>query len=294
VIRDEIDGLLSTIGNETRTDKYRRNSLLVLRQRFAPPTSQLRVDIHGAVTATIIANLTSALQRATALSAKALLDPSNAAITVQAGLRERAPLVPVAQSRGTLYFEFPETDIDSTALERTPTAHLAETAVLELIEILPENSEDVATLRALPQRRPQYRSAVKSLAAALGADSSITLSMTPTGSTAPEQSVLTSEQAQGVPELLSGAQDKRDILTVFGIMDGMRTRRRLFYLEESDSGHEYFGALDESQLSIVMDLVGQPVVARIERLVTLRADGSKSHPSYSLLSVSPDERLLGA
>ncbi len=104
--------------------------------------------------------------------------------------------------------------------------------------------------------------------------------------------MLTVEQAREVPELLSDAQDKKDTLTVYGIMDGMRTRRRLFYIEERDSGHEFYGAIDESQLSTVMDLVGQPVVARIERLVTLRADGSKSHPSYSLISVSPDTRLV--
>ncbi|MFB9644126.1 hypothetical protein [Agromyces lapidis] len=293
MIRDEIDALLSTIGNETRVDKYRRNSLLTLRERFSPPATQLRVDIDGPVTATVVANLTAALQRATALAAKALLDPKNAAITVQAGLVDRAPLLPVAQSHGTLYFEFPETDIDRDAMERSPMAHLSENAVLELLGILPEDAGDDQALRALPLRRPQYRSAVKALAASLGPEASISLSMTPTGSTEREHSVLTAKQAREVPELLSGVQDKRDTLTVFGIMDGLRTRRRLFYIEERDSGHEYFGAIeDDAQLASVMEFVGQPVVARIERLVTLRADGTKSHPSYSLISVAPDQRLL--
>lgn len=292
MIRDEIDSLLSTIGADTRVDKYRRGSLLALREKFSPLKAQLRVDLDGPLTATVIANVTSALQRATALAAKALLYPSNAAINVQAGLLERAPLVPVGQSRGTLYFEFPTTDIDPNAIERSPTAHLAESAVRELIEILPESSDDQRTLRALPLRRPQYRSAVKSLAVALGGTSSMSLSMTPTGESKQQHSVLTVEQAREIPELLSDAQDKRDALTVYGIMDGMRTRRRLFYIEERDSSHEFYGAIDESQLSTVMDLVGQPVVARIERLVTLRADGSKSHPSYSLISVSPDKRLV--
>lgn len=293
VIRDEIDALLSTISPDTRVGKYRRNSLNALRVRFSPPSAQLRVDIQGAVTSTIVANLTAALQRATALAAKAILDPKNMAITVQAGLTERAPLVPVAQSHGTLYFEFPLTDIDADAVERTPTAHLAESAVLELLGILPENANDDEALRALPLRRPQYRSAVKSLAAALGAEASISLSMTPTGSSKPEQSVLTAEQAREIPDLLSATQDKRDSLTVYGIMDGLRTRRRLFYIEERDTGHEFYGAIeDDAQLASVMDFVGQPVVARIERLVTLRADGTKSHPSYSLISVAPDQNLV--
>ncbi len=45
-------------------------------------------------------------------------------------------------------------------------------------------------------------------------------------------------------------------------------------------------------MDIVMGLVGQQVVARIERLVLLRADGSKSHPSYALKSIAPDASLV--
>lgn len=293
VIRDEIDALLSAIGSETRVDRYRRNSLHVLRDRFSPSATQLRVDIDGAITATVIANVTAALQRATALAAKAILDPKNFAVTVQAGLVDRAPLVPVAQSRGTLYFGFPETGVDIRALERTPTAHLAESAVRELLDILPEDAGDEVALRALPQRRPQYRSAVKVLAEALGDDTSMSLSMRPTGTDEVEHSVLTADQAREVPQVLSGVEEKRDILTVHGIMDGMRTRRRLFYVEERDSGDEYYGAIEnDAQLQHVVELVGQPVVARISKVVRLRADGSRSHPSYSLLSVTPDTTIV--
>jgi hypothetical protein len=293
VIRDEIDSLLRSIGSDSRPDKYRRNSLRVLRERFAPTSAQLRVAIEGPLSATAIADITSALQRATALAAKAILDPKNFAITVQAGLVERAPLIPVGQSRGTLYFEFPETGVDTQALERTPTAHLAESAMREVLGILPEDASDHASLLALPQRRPQYRSAVKALAAALGEQMSMSLSMKPTGASETERSVLTAEQAREVPDVLSGVEEKRDILTIHGIMDGMRTRRRLFYVEERDSGDEYFGAIeDDTRLQEVVDLVGQPVVARISKLVRLRADGSKSHPSYSLLSVTPDATIL--
>ncbi|MGU3358105.1 hypothetical protein ACLBWJ_12700 [Microbacterium sp. M4A5_1d] len=264
----------------------------MLRERFSPPSAQLRVDIQGQVTSTVVANLTAALQRATALSAKAILDPKNHAITVQAGLVDRAPLLPVAHSRGTLYFEFPETGVDTESLERTPTAHLAENAVLELLGVLPGDAEDEAALRALPQRRPQYRSAVKALAAALGSETSMSLSLTQTGSTEHEESVLTAEQAREVPEVLSGSVEKRDILTIYGTVDGMRTRRRLFYIEERDSGDEYSGVIDDdAQLQDVVALVSEPVVARISRMVQIRTDGSRSHPSYSLLSVSRDATL---
>ena len=293
VIRDDISTHLAGIpDDDSRLSRLRRSSLTAYRQKFSLPATQLRVDITGELTATVVSQVTSALQHATALAAKAILDPKNAAITVQSSLLERAPLLPIGQSRGTLYFELPQQVVPTNAIEQTPVAGLTENAVRELIEILPETADDERTLQSLPSRRPQYRSAVKKLAEALGDAASMSLSMRPTGGTAPETSVLTVEQAREVPTLLSGTQDKRDMLTVYGILDGMRTRRRLFYIEERGTTQEFSGAIDEEQMDIVMGLVGQQVVARIERLVLLRADGSKSHPSYALKSIASDASLV--
>ncbi|MGZ0095371.1 hypothetical protein ACW5QP_10825 [Microbacterium arborescens] len=293
MIRHEISAHLSGIADDgSRLSRLRRSSLTAYRQKFTFPATQLRVDISGKLTASVVSQVTSALQHATALTAKAILDSKNAAITVQSSLLERAPLLPIGQSRGTLYFELPQQVVPTDSLEQTPVAGLAENAVRELIEILPETADDQRTLQSLPSRRPQYRSAVKKLAAALDGVASVALSMQPTGSTAPETSVLTAEQALEVPELLSGTQDKRDMLTVYGILDGMRTRRRLFYIEAREKTQEFSGAIDEDQMDTVMALVGQQVVARIERLVLLRADGSKSHPSYALKFIAPDASLI--
>ncbi|WP_061016350.1 hypothetical protein [Microbacterium sp. CCH5-D1] len=293
VIRDDISTHLAGIpDDDSRLNRLRRSSLTAYRQKFSLPATQLRVDITGELTATVVAQVTSALQHATALAAKAILDPKNAAITVQSSLLERAPLLPVGQSRGTLYFELPQQVVPTDTIEQTPVAGLTENAVRELIEILPETADDERTLQSLPSRRPQYRSAVKKLAESLGDAASMSLSMQPTGGTTPETSVLTVEQAREVPALLAGTQDKRDMLTVFGILDGMRTRRRLFYIEERGTTQEFSGAIDEEQMDTVMGLVGQQVVARIERLILLRADGSKSHPSYALKSIAPDASLV--
>ncbi|QDE35569.1 hypothetical protein FIV50_12700 [Microbacterium foliorum] len=293
MIRDDISARLSGIpDDDSRLSRLRRSSLVAYRQKFSLPATQLRVDITGTLTATVVSQVTAALQHATALAAKAILDPKNAAITVQGSLLERAPLLPIGQSRGTLYFELPRQTVPTDAVEQTPVAGLTENAVRELIEILPETASDERTLQSLPSRRPQYRSAVKKLAEALDGAASMSLSMQPTGGIAPETSVLTSEQALEVPALLSGTQDKRDMLTVYGILDGMRTRRRLFYIEERGTTQEFSGAIDEDQMDTVMNLVGQQVVARIERLVLLRADGSKSHPSYALKSIAPDPSLI--
>lgn len=293
VIRDDIDTHLASVpDDDSRLSRLRRSSLIAYRQKFALPITQLRVDITGKLTASVVSQVTSALQHATALAAKAILDPKNAAITVQGSLLERAPLLPIGQSRGTLYFELPQQAVPTDTIEQTPIAGLTESAVRELIEILPETANDERTLQSLPSRRPQYRSAVKRLAEALDGTASLSLSMQPTGGAAPETSVLTAEQALEVPTLLSGTQDKRDVLTVYGILDGMRTRRRLFYIEERGTAQEFGGAIDEDQMDAVMSLVGQQVVSRIERLILLRADGSKSHPSYALKSIAPDASLV--
>ncbi|WP_447653369.1 hypothetical protein [Microbacterium sufflavum] len=293
MIRDDLSTHLAAIPDDgSRLSRLRRSSLTAYRQKFSLPATQLRVDITGVLTASVVSQVTAALQHATALAAKAILDPKNAAITVQGSLLERAPLLPIGQSRGTLYFELPQQVVPTDTVEQTPVAGLTENAVRELIEILPETAGDDRTLQSLPSRRPQYRSAVKKLAEALNGTSSMSLSMQPTGDTAAERSVLTAEQALEVPALLSGTQDKRDMLTVYGILDGMRTRRRLFYIEERGTTQEFSGAIDEDQMDIVMSLVGRQVVARIERLILLRADGSKSHPSYALKSIAADESLL--
>lgn len=292
VIRDDVSAHLAGIPDDGRVNRLRRASFAAYRQKFSLPTTQLRVDITGTLTATVVAHVTAALQHATALAAKAILDPKNAATQVQGSLLERAPLLPIGQSRGTLYFELPQAVIPSDTIEQTPVAGLTENAVLELIEILPETDADERTLQALPSRRPQYRTAVKKLAAALDGAASLSLSMKPTGGTVSERSVLTAAQALEVPDLLSGAQEKRDTLTVYGVLDGMRTRRRLFYLDERNTTHEFSGAIDEDQMEKVMSLVGQQVVARIEKLVLLRTDGSKSHPSYALKSIAPDASLV--
>ena len=292
MIRDEIDDVLATVGTTSRVDRLRRNSLMALRDRFSPPPAQLRVDLGGEVTAMTVARLTEALQRATALAAKALLEPKNAAINISPQLLERAPLVPHAQSRGTLYFEFPSTDATGDVADRSSIAHLSEHAVRELIEIMPESAGDERALEALPSRRPQYRAALKYLAQALGQEASMSMALKATGGAAVEKSVLTADQARSVPELLSGAREARESMTVKGIMDGLRTRRRLFFLEEFSTGTEYSGAIDEDQLPTVMGLVSRPVIAKLERLVTYRADGSRSHPSYRLIDVVADDRLV--
>jgi hypothetical protein len=74
-----------------------------------------------------------------------------------------------------------------------------------------------------------------------------------------------------------------------GRLDGVRTKRRIFYLE-TESGAEIHGALDlESSLNDVRENLDRQVVVRLEVEQTQSASGQRSHPRYRLLRILPSQ-----
>jgi hypothetical protein len=165
-----------------------------------------------------------------------------------------------------------------------PIPHLAEQAVRELIENMPETTQDQRALSLLPSRRLAIRSAVSTLAGAVKSTSSLTLTLANHQGEF-DTSVLTVDQAREVPDLLSATSVETEVFSVDGVMDGMRTRRRLFYLIESEAtgGREFEGSVSLDQLDDLQRAMGHPVTARIRRTVNVRADGARTQPSYNLV-----------
>lgn len=292
VILDEVQAALSAVPTDgSRVSKLRRNSLLAFREKFVSTVPPLRVQLGSdtQISATDLSTITKALQDATARSAMLILHPNEDRIRVSSDIRGRAELIPRSQSGNVLYFDFPAVTVSGNELPTGRITHLAERAVLELIQVMPENDADQASIEALPSRRVGLRSAVQTLARAVTATESLSITLSRRGAEE-GHSVLTNQQALEIPELLSGTTTETREIPVRGLMDGMRTLRRLFYINDDEHAKEYQGSIESDQIPAVQAAMGRIVDARLKETVTVRADGSRSHASFSLmhLEVSPD------
>lgn len=288
VIVQDIDARLANLAPGTRSSKLARNSLLVMRERFAPSRPPLKVVLGEGrnLSATELSTVTAALQEATARMAMLILQPRTDRVRVYPEIRERAKLISHSQIANTLYFDFPTAIGDASDLfPPGQVAHLAEQAVRNLIEVLPQDPQDRSTLDALPARRLGVRAAVSGLAAAVQLTGPVTMSLHSTDGE--ERSTLTIEQAGRVPELLDKVKAERSEVPVDGILDGMRTRRLLFYINEDleDGGREFEGSVAPDQLPALQEAMGQRIHARLRKVVFVKANGQRSRATYSLISI---------
>lgn len=287
MIADDIDAALGQLGS-SRSDKFRRNSLLVLRQRFRPSEPPLRVDIgssRGAISATDMAVITAAVQDAAARIGHLVLHPNTDAHHLVAEMRARAELIPTGQAGNSLFFSFAGLPRTGGELDIEPSV-LAEQAVRELIGVLPEDSDGEHNIAALPAARLAIRTAVSELAKAVAKTKDLSISIASTGGGDAQQSTLTREQATRVQEVLSPAKAMEERISVVGVIDGLRRGRRLFYLTPppDTAGTEYEGVIPPQLVAEVQRSLGRTVQARLIRNTSEAADGTRTRPTYALES----------
>lgn len=294
VIADDISSAISLLGLETRSDRHARNSLLAFREKFLSSRPPLRLQISGATTVTVseVVSLTSALQDATARMALLILHPNEDRPRISQAIRDRSNLIARSQIGNTIYFDFPTpVATEGAALPLGKIEHLAERAMRDFIQVLPADNDDMRTIEALPSRREGTRSAVAEFAKAVEETGTVTLALS-SGNDPDETSVLTREQAHQVPDLLSSTRSEVEELVIVGELDGWRTRRLLFFINEDEDkgGREYQGSVERDQLPILQQAMGQRVSARVRRTIFVHGDGSRSRASYSLiaLDVAPE------
>lgn len=164
---------------------------------------------------------------------------------------------------------------------------LAENAAFALIERLPQSAEDDATLDSLLTEPQAIKLAIDRLARAAAASEGIGLAVS-TSDRRGEHAVITGDQARVLKENLNLPSVERFTSVYRGTLDGMRTRRRLFYLISGDD--ELSGAIDEELLAEVRQHLGDQVAATIETTVITNAKG-RSRTARRLLGVQPIPRL---
>jgi hypothetical protein len=285
------------ITGDTWLDDLARASLSAAEAKFSEEpeaTPLLRVSLRGVhdLDVQISYVLTKAVQDATAKIGHVLRDPKSEVAAVYAGDRERARLIQRGQSGGMILFGFPVIEpISSNTYITGIVETLAERAARELVSVLPRSSDDDASLDAVLAQRPTVRNAVHDIVNAVpsqtqGLDFRLTRV---TGETI--DSVLSAEQATVLRSSLTEASREVRTVTMAGRLDGVRTRRRIFYLE-LESGSDIHGAIDIEQLEDVRQNLDRPVIVTLKEERVTTVTGRKGHPYYRLISIESPQNLF--
>ncbi|WP_116044089.1 hypothetical protein [Amycolatopsis palatopharyngis] len=251
----------------------------------------LRVSVLGStqLDAYTFSDISRSLQDATAKVGHIVRNPQGEITSVQPADREKAPLIQRGQAGNTIFFGFPEMSAED-ALIQDGIETLSERAVKELCDFLPVNGSDDGALDAVLLQRDTVRNAVSDIVNAVTKNSGIGLTLTPTSGEEVARS-MTTEQARVLQSSLRESREDVGYETVSGRLDGVRTRRRIFYLER-DTGGTIQGAVAPDLLDEIKLKLDQPVTARLRVVRTTTIDGRRGRPVYELLEIHSQTSLF--
>ncbi|WP_158882463.1 hypothetical protein [Amycolatopsis anabasis] len=285
-IADEIPG-------GTWLDDLARASAMAAHTKFERTCRSplLRVSVLGSThqDAYTFSDIGRALQDATAKIGHIIRNPQGEVTYVQPADRDKAPLIQRGQAGNTLFFGFPEPAPDD-ALIHDGIETLSERAVKELCDFLPANGSDDGALDAVLLQRETVRNAVSDIVNAVTKNSGIGLQLTPTSGEEVARS-MTTEQAKVLHSSLRESREAVGYETVSGRLDGIRTRRRIFYLER-ESGGTIQGAMAPDLLDQIKNNLDRPVTARLRVVRTTTIDGRRGRPVHELLEITPEVSLF--
>jgi hypothetical protein len=171
------------------------------------------------------------------------------------------------------------------------TSTWAEQAMIELIRVLPESRDDEAAVDSIPAADPVLRRAINDLVTGKGGQLDVDFALErPDGAQLFGQ--LSRAQAAELRKSLDISTEERTIEIRRGRLDGLRTKRRLFYLEVP-GGAEIHGLVDEDLLTVVRDNLDRVVNVRLEVLNQRSRSGRATQKRYRLIGVYDEpEQLL--
>jgi hypothetical protein len=102
---------------------------------------------------------------------------------------------------------------------------------------------------------------------------------------------MTTEQARILHGSLRESREAVGYETVSGRLDGVRTRRRIFYLER-EGGGTIQGAVAPDLLDEIKENLDRPVTARLRVVRTTTIDGRRGRPVHELLEITPEINLF--
>jgi hypothetical protein len=277
----------------TWLDDLARASAMAAHAKFERATASplLKVSMLGPthLDAYTFSDISRALQDATAKIGHIIRNPQGEITYVQPADRDKAPLLQRGQAGNTIFFGFPEPSPDD-ALIHDGIETLSERAVKELCDFLPANGSDEGALDAVLLQRDTVRNAVSDIVNAVVKNTGIGLELTPTSGEEVARS-MTLDQAKVLHSSLRQSREAVGYETVAGRLDGVRTRRRIFYLER-ESGGTIQGAVSPDLLGQLKENLDRPVTARLRVVRTTTIDGRRGRPVHELLAITPEVTLF--
>lgn len=277
----------------TWLDDLARASAMAAHAKFERTAASplLKVSMLGPthLDAYTFSDISRALQDATAKIGHIIRNPQGEITYVQPTDRDKAPLLQRGQAGNTIFFGFPEPAPDD-ALIHDGIETLSERAVKELCDFLPANGSDEGALDAVLLQRDTVRNAVSDIVNAVVKNTGIGLELTPTSGEELTRS-MTLDQAKVLHGSLRESREAVGYETVTGRLDGVRTRRRIFYLER-ESGGTIQGAVSPDLLGQIKENLDRPVTARLRVVRTTTIDGRRGRPVHELLAITPEVTLF--
>lgn len=283
---------LSGITGDSWLDDLARASLAAADAKFnpdhvAPPL--LRVELAGlrAVEARDSWHVVKAVQSATAKLGHIIRNPGSETSMAHAADQAKALLIQRGQAGNSIFFGFPDvSDLPNELFADVAIETLGVKAARELVNVLPSSPEDDAALDAMLAQRPTVRNAVSDIANAVPKRASA-MGLQLTGSSGEATaSVLSADQASVLKENLRETRIDKRVVTMSGRLDGIRTKRRIFYLE-TESGTEIHGAMDIESLEDIRENLDRQVVVRLEEERIQSFSGRRNQPLYRLIGIQP-------
>jgi hypothetical protein len=161
----------------------------------------------------------------------------------------------------------------------------AEIGAVELARALPEGPEDDESMDSLFSASPVVRRAVNDLISKLP-NPNLDISLTVKRGTGERiASTISVGQAEVLRERLDVIREEREVVRMRGRLDGLRTRRQIFYFE-TPAGAEIHGFVDESLVTVVKAHLDEEVDVALESFVLRTAAGRRSQRRYRLIEVA--------
>jgi hypothetical protein len=293
-VRNEFRRIADEIPGGTWLDDLARASAMAANAKFERTSRSplLHVSVIGeqSIDAYTFSDISRALQDATAKIGHIIRNPSGEVTIVQQADRDKAPLIQRGQAGNAIFFGFPELESVDDALIVDGIETLSERAVKELCDFLPANGSDDGALDAVLLQRDTVRNAVSDIVNAVAKNAGIGMALTPTSGEQLTRS-MTTEQARILQGSLRESREAVGYETVSGRLDGVRTRRRIFYLER-EGGGTIQGAVAPDLLDKLKENLDRPVTARLRVVRATTIDGRRGRPVFELLEITPEVSLF--
>ncbi|MER5896959.1 hypothetical protein [Streptomyces sp. NPDC001876] len=295
---------MNSVQGDDNFARLRRASLQAAAEKFGissaieeRPAAEIQFYLHdlnsagGEVAALEAGDFLQRVQRAVARLAKARRSRLADVVRLTSLDFEIARLNVASAALGSwvVDLKFPPVE-DSSTISDSSTAW-AEIGIVELIRALPENDTDEQSIDSIGAASPVIRRAVADLITDQPATQPHLAISVRRFSGEVLKSTITPRQATSLRAKLDVAREERGIVRLSGRLDGLRTRRQIFYLEV-EGGREIHGYVDESLMPAVRENLDREVEVELESFVIRAKSGKSTQRQYRLIRVGGEQSQL--